>query len=178
MVSGHPIEQWLDPERARDQATSVLVSISRQWMTPMAQQLGLEHSSTGVRIDLGRLTVVAGTPQGAVYMDTGIGPAKNWVGYHLASVLSLQQHFVEENRPVPSFLILDQPTQAFFPSDQATEQRRIRIGAMCSLNSNSCATSLSGSRITCKSLFLLTMPTSPRLGSARPSSNAGAMATP
>jgi hypothetical protein len=116
------IEQRLDPERVRDQATSVLVSIGRQWMTPMAQQLGLEHSSTGVRIDLGRLTVVADTPQGAVYMDTGIGSAKNWVGYHLASVLSLQQHFVVENRPVPSFLVLDQPTQAFFPSDQATEQ--------------------------------------------------------
>jgi hypothetical protein len=116
------IEQRLDPERVRDEATSVLVSIGRQWMTPMAQQLGLEHSSTGVRIDLGRLTVIADTPHGAVYMDTGIGSAKNWVGYHLATVLSLQEHFVEEKRPVPSFLVLDQPTQAFFPSDQATEQ--------------------------------------------------------
>lgn len=116
------IEQRLDPEQVRDQATSVLVSIGRQWMTPMAQQLGLEHSSTGVRIDLGRLTVIADTPHGAVYMDTGIGSAKNWVGYHLTSVLSLQEHFVQESRPVPSFLVLDQPTQAFFPSDQATEQ--------------------------------------------------------
>lgn len=116
------IELRLDPGRVRDQATSVLVSIGRQWMTPMAQQLGLEHSSTGVRIDLGQLTVVADTPKGAVYMDTGIGSAKNWVGYHLASVLSFQEHFVHENRPVPSFLVLDQPTQAFFPSDQATEQ--------------------------------------------------------
>lgn len=116
------IQDRLDPERIRDQTTSVLVSIGRQSMTPMAQQLGLEHSSSGVRIDLGRLTVVADTARGAVYMDTGIGSAKNWVGYHLASVLSLQQHFVEEARPVPSFLVLDQPTQAFFPSDQTTEQ--------------------------------------------------------
>jgi hypothetical protein len=54
------IEQRLDPERVRDQATSALVSIGRQWMTPMAQQLGLEHSSTGVRIDLGRLTSILG----------------------------------------------------------------------------------------------------------------------
>lgn len=116
------IEQRLDPDRVRDEATSVLISIGRQWMTPMAQQLELEHSSSGVRVDLGRLTVVADTPKGAVYMDTGIGSAKNWVGYHLASVLSLQQHFVEKHRPVPSFLVLDQPTQAFFPSDQTTEQ--------------------------------------------------------
>jgi hypothetical protein len=116
------IEDRLDPDRVREEATSVLVSIGRQWMTGMAQQLGLEHSSSGVRIDLGKLTVVADTPRGGVYMDTGIGSAKNWVGYHLASVLSLQQHFVEEHRPVPSFLVLDQPTQAFFPSDQTTEQ--------------------------------------------------------
>ena len=116
------IEQRLDPQRVRDQATSVLVSIGRQWMTPMAQQLGLEHSSTGVRIDLGRLTVIADTAHGAVYMDTGIGSAKNWVGYHLATALSLQEHFVNESRPVPSFLVLDQPPQAFFHSDQATAQ--------------------------------------------------------
>jgi hypothetical protein len=55
-------------------------------------------------------------------MDTGIGSAKNWVGYHLASTLSLQQHFVSESRPVPSFLVLDQPSQAFFPSDLPNDE--------------------------------------------------------
>jgi hypothetical protein len=95
----------------------------------MAQPLGLEHADMNVRIDLGRLTVVADKPTGAVYMDTGIGSAKNWVGYHLAATLGLQHHFVREGRPVPSFLVLDQPTQAFFPSDrpaaEVTDQDRI-----------------------------------------------------
>lgn len=86
-------------------------------MTEMAQRLGLEHADSGVRVDLGRLTVVADTDAGPVYMDTGIGSAKNWVGYHLSTVLSLQQHFIRRSRPVPSFLVLDQPTQAFFPAD-------------------------------------------------------------
>jgi len=54
-------------------------------------------------------------------MDTGIGSAKNWVGYHLAATLSLQAHFIDRQRPVPSFLVLDQPTQAFFPSDRPDE---------------------------------------------------------
>jgi hypothetical protein len=105
----------------RDAATSVLIQIGRP-MSEMARRLGLEHSEAGVRVDLGRLTVVADLPSGPVYMDTGIGSAKNWVGYHLASALSLQRHFVGAARPVPSFLMLDQPTQAFFPSDRPTEE--------------------------------------------------------
>jgi hypothetical protein len=118
------LEAELDPERIRDAATSSLVSIGQQRMTPMANQLGLEHADASVRVDLGRLTVVADTPTGAVYMDTGIGSAKNWVGYHLATTLSLQAHFISHQRPVPSFLVLDQPTQAFFPSDVAAEEAR------------------------------------------------------
>jgi Protein of unknown function (DUF3732)/AAA domain len=115
------LEEELDPARVRDAATSVLIQIGRP-MTEMARRLGLEHSEAGVRVDLSRLTVVADLPTGPVYMDTGIGSAKNWVGYHLASALSLQRHFVEADRPVPSFLMLDQPTQAFFPSDRPTEE--------------------------------------------------------
>jgi len=116
------LEDELDPGVVREAAVSTLVSIGNRWMTPMAQQLGLEHAQTGVRIDLGRLTVLADTATGPVYMDTGIGSAKNWVGYHLAAALGLQRHFVEQNRPVPGFLVLDQPTQAFFPSQQAHDE--------------------------------------------------------
>ena len=116
------LEQELDPDRLRDAATSVLIGVGKR-MTTMAEALGLEHADAGVRIDLGRLTVVADTTQhGPIYMTTGIGSAKNWVGYHLASTLSLQEHFITNNRPVPAFLVLDQPTQAFFPSERADEQ--------------------------------------------------------
>lgn len=115
------LEEELDPARIREAATSTLVGIGQRHMTKMAQRLGLEHAETGVRVDLARLTVVADTPTGPVYMDTGIGSAKNWVGYHLAATLSLQAHFIDRQRPVPSFLVLDQPTQAFFPSDRPDE---------------------------------------------------------
>lgn len=115
------LEEELDPARIREAATSTLVGIGQRHMTSMAQRLGLEHAETSVRIDLSRLTVVADTPTGPVYMDTGIGSAKNWVGYHLAATLSLQAHFLNEHRPVPSFLVLDQPSQAFFPSDRSDE---------------------------------------------------------
>ena len=111
------LEEQLDPAVQRDRATSVLVAIGRE-MTSWAQQLGLEHADEGVRVDLGRLTVVADTASGPIYMDTSIGSGKNWVGYHLVAYLALQTFFATQDRPVPRFLVLDQPTQAFFPRDR------------------------------------------------------------
>jgi polyhydroxyalkanoate synthesis regulator phasin len=114
------LEEELDPARIREAATSILIGIGRR-MTEMAQALDLEHAESNVRVDLSRLTVVADTDEGPVYLDTSIGSGKNWVGYHLATVLSLQEYFVRRSRPVPSFLVLDQPTQAFFPADRPAE---------------------------------------------------------
>jgi Protein of unknown function (DUF3732) len=38
-------------------------------------------------------------------------------GYHLVAHLALHRYFVRSNRPVPRLLMIDQPTQAHFPSD-------------------------------------------------------------
>jgi hypothetical protein len=52
-------------------------------------------------------------------MDAGaIGSGMSWVGYHLTTYLALQSYFIEANRPVPRFVVLDQPSQAFFPRDR------------------------------------------------------------
>jgi hypothetical protein len=110
----------LDSDAIRSRTTSLLRTVSRQ-MTAWAQQLDLEHASDGALIDLDRLTIVADTPNGPAYMDAGgIGSGMNWVGYHLTAYLALQRFFIERNRPVPSFIVLDQPSQAFFPRDRET----------------------------------------------------------
>lgn len=44
----------------------------------------------------------------------------NWVGHHLTAYLALQRFFLEQRRPVPAFLVLDQHGQAFFPRDRET----------------------------------------------------------
>jgi hypothetical protein len=115
------LEVELDPARVRADATSVLIAIGEP-MTEIAKQLELEHAESKVRVDLSRLTVVADTHEGSIYMNSRFGSGKNWVGYHLATALSLQQHFVERSRPVPRFLVLDQPSQAFFPTDRPNEE--------------------------------------------------------
>ncbi len=119
-ASAEELAEDLDPETLRSAVESQLAIASRK-MTDLARSLPLEHSEHGVRIDPHRLTVVADTLQGPAYMDAGaIGSGMSWVGYHLAAYLSLQNFFIRASRPVPSFIVLDQPSQAFFPRDRET----------------------------------------------------------
>lgn len=48
-----------------------------------------------------------------------IGSGENWMAYHLATLLALHGVFLKRSKqnPVPSFLIIDQPSQVYFPSD-------------------------------------------------------------
>jgi hypothetical protein len=62
--------------------------------------------------------VVAGTPYDQLWLNEDIGSGKNWVGFHLVTLLALHEYFVNHHRPVPRVLLLDQPTQAFYPSER------------------------------------------------------------
>ena len=45
-----------------------------------------------------------------------IGSGSNWLSYHVAVALALQQYFLTLPRcPVPAFLVFDQPSQVYFP---------------------------------------------------------------
>jgi hypothetical protein len=109
----------LDPDEDREQLHSRLNIIGRT-MTQLAERLGLEHVEDGVRLDLANLTVVTDTSDGPLPLQR-IGSAANWIGYHLATHLALHKYFVENERPVPHLLMIDQPTQAFYPSDAAKD---------------------------------------------------------
>ena len=48
-----------------------------------------------------------------------VGSGSNWMGYHIATFLALHQFLTQEKlsrSPVFSFLIIDQPSQVYFPS--------------------------------------------------------------
>jgi Protein of unknown function (DUF3732) len=109
------LEAELDPDNEREQITTRLMIISQD-MTRWADRLQLEHAGTSVRLDLNQLTAVADTDAGPAPLSR-IGSAANWVGYHLVAHLALHRYFVRNNRPVPHLLMIDQPTQAYFPSD-------------------------------------------------------------
>jgi hypothetical protein len=76
--------------------------------------LGQAASAEEVTISLSQLNVVVRLPDRRLPLNR-IGSAKNWIGYHMVAHLALHTYLRFHNRPVPGFLMIDQPTQAFFP---------------------------------------------------------------
>lgn len=111
------LEESLSADTTRRRTENALSYVGRD-MTQMAQLLRLSYSADGVQLDPVALTVVGRDPNGPVWLNEDIGSGKNWVGYHVVTLLALHRYFVEHQRPVPRFLLLDQPTQAFFPTNR------------------------------------------------------------
>ncbi|MBZ5604698.1 MAG: DUF3732 domain-containing protein [Acidobacteriia bacterium] len=99
----------------QDLLASILNRIGLR-MTGWTELLQLEHRAP-YRLDLNNLTVVADRPGRPIPMQR-MGGGKNWLGCHLLALLALHEHFVQNKCPVPGFLVLDQPTQVYFPSTQ------------------------------------------------------------
>lgn len=117
------LEEQLKQSNIQNTMLSILSCVGLS-MTQWADKLNLEYSHSPYRIDPKKLTVVADRPSGAVSMQR-MGSGENWLGCHLISLLALHKHFVEEKRPVPHFLILDQPTQVYFPSGKYDQDQLI-----------------------------------------------------
>jgi hypothetical protein len=109
------IREGLDADAAADRLSAALSRISFS-ITAVANRLALEHSPAPVRLDARALTVLVDTARGT-YRLREIGSAANWLGYHLANMIGVHTYLAEHDRPVPRFLILDQPSQVYFPPD-------------------------------------------------------------
>jgi hypothetical protein len=88
--------------------------IISNYMSEYARELQLEHSEGRTWLDFRRLTVVADTLQGTIKLEN-MGSGDNWVGCHVIAHMALHRWFRERDRPVPAFLILDQPSKAHYP---------------------------------------------------------------
>jgi uncharacterized protein YoxC len=87
-------------------------------MTALSKDLELEFVGSPYRLDLNSLTVIAETKSRPITMER-MGSGENWLGCHLIVLLALHKHFIENDRPVPGFLIIDQPSQVYFPTTGA-----------------------------------------------------------
>jgi Protein of unknown function (DUF3732) len=110
------LEQALDDETMQTRLDTALGLINRD-LTSYARELGLEHGDNPLRLDVKHLTVIADTVDGPLALSQ-MGSGENWVGYHVAAHLSLHKLFRARRRPVPSFLMLDQPSQAHYPPER------------------------------------------------------------
>lgn len=109
------LEQKLDAEEKTDRINSILNRINVS-MSELVKRLDIEYRDDPVHFDLKNLTVVVDTETKSIPL-VRIGSAQNWLGYHLVTLLSFHKHFVQQNRPVPRFLFLDQPSQVYYPQE-------------------------------------------------------------
>jgi archaellum component FlaC len=117
------LEAVLDDETLAGRLESILSLVSTQ-ITSLARKLEIEHSDSPMRLDLKKLTIVADhADDGAIPMPK-MGSGETWVGLHLVTHLALHNWFFKKQRPVPQFLFLDQPSQAYFPPDTSAETVR------------------------------------------------------
>ena len=109
------LKKRVSPDDVRQRVLTFLNLISNH-MTHYASNLELEHTEGRIRLDLDRLSVVADMPEGPIPLSR-IGSGENWIGYHVVTLLSLHRWFRDQNRPVPGFVIFDQPSQAHYPPE-------------------------------------------------------------
>lgn len=109
------LEDGLPGEAGSERLDSALRIVGDQ-ITRWARDLRLEHSENPLQFDLKKLTVISYRDTGAIPLPE-MGSGENWVGYHLTALLALHKWFVDKKRPVPHFLMIDQPAQYYFPAD-------------------------------------------------------------
>jgi hypothetical protein len=104
-----------DPSRERERLEAKQLKFT-QTIVPYVTTLRLERSGDPVQLNIKELTIDITSAAGRRDALWEIGSAENWMGYHIGTMLALHEMFLDERAcPVPSFLMIDQPSQVYFP---------------------------------------------------------------
>lgn len=104
-----------NPAQERVRLSGALQRFS-QTASRYTEPLRLERGDDPVALDVDELMVLISGKNDRKDALWEIGSAENWLGYHIATLLALHEEFLRLDRcPVPSFLMIDQPSQAYFP---------------------------------------------------------------
>lgn len=110
------LEEQIGADDSNERLTSILNNISAQ-ITHYIQKFGAEFQDFPARLNLTQLTLIFDRPERPVPMSR-TGGGSNHLAYHLSALLALHMFAAKNNRPFPHFLLIDQPTQVYFPSEQ------------------------------------------------------------
>ncbi|WP_396621404.1 DUF3732 domain-containing protein [Marinobacter sp. W-8] len=96
-------------------------SINRK-MTELARRMEVEFRNGNASISVNDLSISVQIDPDSDEMTSlaEIGSGANWVSYHLAGILAIHNHLARNACPVPRALLLDQPSQAWFPEELRT----------------------------------------------------------
>jgi hypothetical protein len=110
------LEGEIGNDDSNERLTSILNNISAQ-MSKYIQKFNAEFGPYPARLNLPQLTIIFDRPERPVPMAR-TGGGENHLAYHLSALLALHFFAAKNNRPIPRFLLIDQPTQVYFPSEQ------------------------------------------------------------
>jgi hypothetical protein len=110
------LEEQIGADDSNERLASILNNISAQ-VTRYIQKFGAEFGAYPARLNLLQLTIIFDRPERPVPMGR-TGGGENHLAYHLSALLALHLFAAQNNRPIPRFLMIDQPTQVYFPSEQ------------------------------------------------------------
>jgi energy-coupling factor transporter ATP-binding protein EcfA2 len=109
------LKRDLDPAAQRDRLKAAIDTVSAK-IANYAKLLQLEHATENVRLNIPELTLQFSPLSGRTDFLWEVGSGQNWVGYHVSGLLALHEHFISlHESPVPRFLVIDQPSQVYFP---------------------------------------------------------------
>ena len=109
------IKTVLNPAILRKRKDDAITAISLL-IAKYASKLQLEHALENVRLNIKDLTVEFKKANGRTDYLWEVGSGQNWVGYHIATLLAIHEYIASlANSPVPLFILMDQPSQVYFP---------------------------------------------------------------
>ena len=114
------LEERVGADNSNERLNSILNIISAQ-VTQYIRKFEAEFRDYPARFDLANITIVFDRPERPVPMSR-TGGGENHLAYHLSALLALHLFAVKNNRPIPRFLLIDQPTQVYFPSEQVYQE--------------------------------------------------------
>ena len=110
------LEGHIGADDSNERLTSILNNISAH-VSRYIQKFDAEFSPYPARLDLSQMTIIFDRAGRPVPMGR-TGGGENHLAYHLSALLALHLFAAQNNRPIPRFLLIDQPTQVYFPSEQ------------------------------------------------------------
>lgn len=110
------LSDLIDKETKEEKLFSIINKINLH-MSNWVDDLDVEYEDALIRFDLSKLTLIADIVNKSIPLSQ-LGSGANWVSYHLLIHFGLHEHFIQLNRPVPRFLMIDQPTQVYFPPEK------------------------------------------------------------
>lgn len=110
------LEEQIGTDHSDERLASIINNISAQ-VTKYIQALNGEFGYVPARLSLSQSTIIFDLPERSVPMNR-TGGGENHLAYHLSALLALHLFSAKNNRPIPRFILIDQPTQVYFPSEQ------------------------------------------------------------